>query len=672
MAKDSNSNNETPNKKNESEKAAFKQGDIFVDIPELKNKMPLEITNNEKTVIDYNNKTQMIGETPNLDENPAVVKEPEEQIKPLLPEESEEPLKLVLPEEPEEKVKPLLPEESEEPLKPLLPEESEEPLKPVLPEEPEEKVNIQSVIFTLDKPIYIEIHKANLSQYISSGIIVPTKYITQKAFSDPQSFEPSAIILSNGLFSINESELLLIEISSNALDNLLLTKTLSYALYSGVIPISRIINIFVVSAEIKKQIIDTSLLLDGGLLPENLFSVGLPINLNKVIYEKNNNTINNDYDEKLQQYDKILGLIAGSRNFSLLSFNQTHSFKSISDHSLYSMQAINNDIPLEIVSSDKATDYYKWLISKSCPDDKVVLKWLFNRVYDSNNFTDSDTKDFENICYKSNAFNGEERQVELIFSSLKNSLDRKKVFAEILKLQSKSSLALYVFSFLRNYGTRQNLELPRIDISHSVPSKYSEYAFATLNFFFGYKQLRNTEERINIEDKKLSDVLKSYSKPIIKFEFNSLFDYKVIDSVFNQVFHSEIKIKENDYINYHTIKDINKASEINIDGYNYFSAILYGKVFERLIKINPIDELLPLLSKLPNEISLFSEFGLCCYRMGLKMNSFSLTDLFINPDGLKKMLSFSRNSLIDALKNNKMDIVEIKNRIELSQKHKEI
>ena len=100
--------------------------------------------------------------------------------------------------------------------------------------------------------------------------------------------------------------------------------------------------------------------------------------------------------------------------------------------------------------------------------------------------------------------------------------------------------------------------------------------------------------------------------------------------------------------------------------------MLYGKHFERLIIINPLDELLPLLSKLPNDISLFSEFGLCCYRMGLKMNSVSFSELFINPSSLNKMFSYSRIALIDALKENKMDIEEIKQRISLSQKHKEI
>jgi hypothetical protein len=58
--------------------------------------------------------------------------------------------------------------------------------------------------------------------------------------------------------------------------------------------------------------------------------------------------------------------------------------------------------------------------------------------------------------------------------------------------------------------------------------------------------------------------------------------------------------------------------------------------------------------------------------MGLKMNTFIFSEVFTNPSSLKKMFSYSRNALIDALKDNKTDIDEIKQRIILSQKHKEL
>jgi len=534
------------------------------------------------------------------------------------------------------------------------------------------QTNKKSVDFILNNTIYIEVHKGNLLQYISAGVIFPSEYSNQSAFTDPQTFEPSSLLLSNGQFSNGSIEYLLIEIASNALDESLIKKVSNYALYGGVIPISRIINIYAATAEIKKKIIDDALLRDSGLFPENLISVGFPDNLSKVDYVHINNNNRIDFTEKLRQYDKILGLISGSLNFSLLSFNKTQSFKSISDQTQYSLLAINNDLIIENDSQSDIVNYYKYLISKSCPDDLLLIKWIFNRVYNDNNFTETDTNEFERLCYESKAFTGEEKQIAIIFNSLKKSLERKKVFPEILKLQSKNAMALYVFSYLRNYGTRQNPELARIDITKTSPSKYTEFAFSILNFFFGYKQLRNFEDRITIDDKKVADSRVINSKSNLKFEMNSLLDYKIIDSVFNQVFYTVIQIKANDYSKYNTLNKKIEVSNKSIEGYRYNTAIYHGKIYESIIKISPIDELLPILNKLPNDIFLLSEFGLCCYRMGLKMNPFSFSEIFINPTSLKKMFTFSKNTMIDAIKDSKMDIDEIKQRIKFSQKHNEL
>ena len=83
---------------------------------------------------------------------------------------------------------------------------------------------------------------------------------------------------------------------------------------------------------------------------------------------------------------------------------------------------------------------------------------------------------------------------------LRKSLERSKVYNEILKINSKLSLALYIFAYLRNYASFQNPEQARIDLAQVIPSKYDEYAFSALNFFFGYKQLRNFEDRLKLDE----------------------------------------------------------------------------------------------------------------------------------------------------------------------------
>ena len=520
--------------------------------------------------------------------------------------------------------------------------------------------------FDLSENIFIEVHKSNLLQYFSSGCIYPSKYSSQKAFSDPQSINENGLLISNGFVSNNKDHIL-IQMDTSAIDSTLLSISNDFGLYSGIIPISRIRKLFVQDIETKKKILDDSLIRDAGIIPETLIEVGFPSNLSKISYDEL--SINpKPLESKLKQFDKILGLIAGTRNYNLLTYNQTGKYKSIADHSLFAVQAIDESFAREIVDSGSLSDYYKWLFANSCPNDRPLLSWLFNRVYDNTNFTDTDTTEFETICYKTNSFSGEEKQVKNIFSALRKSLERKKAFTDILALQSKNSLALYVFAYLRNFGTSQNPELPRVELINSKVTKFSEYAFATLNFFFGYKQLRNSEDRLNISDETIKKVIKVPIKPNIKFELTTEFDYRIIDSVFNLVF----GIKNNDLAKYKNILVEQGSTTITIDGYDCYSTMVFGKLYQRIIKSNVLEQIMPLLNKLPNEITIFSEFGLLCHRSGLKRHFIGLEELIGNPKSILKFVFYSKGDLIDAINENKIDLEEIKQRIALSQKHKEL
>jgi len=522
------------------------------------------------------------------------------------------------------------------------------------------------ITFALSKNIFIEVHKSNLLQYFSSGCIYPSKYSSQKAFSDPQAINENGVLISNGFIS-NSKDHILIQIDASAIDLSLIFIKHDFALYSGIIPISRVRKLFVHDIETKKKTLDDSVLRDAGIIPESIIEIGFPSNLSKINYDELK--INpNSLESKLNQFDKILGLIAGTRNFNLLTYNQTGKYKSISDHTFFALQAIDETFAREIVDSGNISDYYKWLFTNSCPNDRPMLRWLFNRVYENTNFTDADTAEFESVCNKTNSFIDEEEQVKSIFSALRKSLERKKVLSDILALRSKKSLALYVFAYLRNFGTSQNPELPRLELINSKVNRFSEYAFATLNFFFGYKQLRNSEDRVKISDETIKKFFEISVKPIIKFELNTEFDYKIIDSVFNLVF----SIKNNDLSQYKNIFVEQDSAKVSIDGYDFYSSKIYGKLYQRIIKSSGLEQILPLIYKLPNEITIFSEFGLLCHRSGLKRNFIGFEELIGNPKSILKIVYYSKVDLVKAINENKIDLEEIKLRIELSQKHKEL
>ncbi|MNJ82842.1 hypothetical protein D3C87_02530 [compost metagenome] len=520
--------------------------------------------------------------------------------------------------------------------------------------------------FNLSGDLYIEVHRSNVLQYFASGCIFPSEYSSQKAFIDPQSINESGLIISNGFIS-GDQDHVLIKIINSAIDPTYLSANKTFGLYNGIISISRIHKIFVNNIDTKKKTLDDAILRDSGFIPEPLIEVGYPQNLLKISYT-DLNIKTNQWNPQLNKFDKILGLIAGSRNFNLLTYNRTGKYKSISDHTLFAVQAIDSNFAIDILDSGNLSDYYKWLFTNSCPEDRPLLRWLFNRVLENKNFTDADTDTFETICNQTNSFSNEENQVKAIFSVLRKSLERKKVLSDILTLQSKNSLALYVFAYLRIFGTSQNPELPRLELANSDVNKFSEYAFATLNFFFGYKLLRNAEDRINTAESTINEIVKVNFKPIIKFELNTEFDYRVIDLVFNLVF----GLKSHDYSELSNIFREKDFSYKTVVGYDYFSTQLYGKNYLKIIKTSVINQVLPLLNKLPNEITIFSEFGLLCHRSGLKRNLISLEELIGNPKAIMKFVYYSKTDLINAINENKIDFEEIKLRIVLSQKHNEL
>jgi len=529
-------------------------------------------------------------------------------------------------------------------------------------EEETKKVITQKSNFSLSDNLFIEVHKSNLLQYFAAGCIFPSIYSSQKAFSDPQSINENGLLISNGFIS-NDKDHILIQIDAIVIDKSLLSVNSAFGLYCGIIPISRIRKIYVNDIEIKKKTLDDSLIRDAGIIPERIIEVGFPSNLSKISFVEFSIPTNN-LESQINRFDKILGLIAGSRNFNLLTYNQTGKLKTISDHFLFAIQAIDETFGTEIVNSGHLSDYYKWLFNNSCPSDRPLLQWLFNRVYNNTNFTDSDTIEFESLCEKTNSFLGEEKQVKDIFSSLRKSLERKKAMTNILALQSKNSLALYVFAYLRNFGTNQNPELPRIELTNSRVNKFSEYAFATLNFFFGYKQLRNSEDRILISDETVKKAIKMPTKPTIKFEMTTEFDYRIIDSVFNLVF----GIKSTELVKYKNVSVDQGNTLISIEGYDCYSTLLFGKLYHRILKSDLEEQ----LKRLPNEITIFSEFGLVSHRLGLKRYLIGLEELIGNPKSILRFVYYSKSELIDAIRANKIDAEEIKLRIALSQKHNEL
>ncbi|NBV09272.1 MAG: hypothetical protein EBS09_09255 [Flavobacteriia bacterium] len=531
--------------------------------------------------------------------------------------------------------------------------------------------------FDFKKPLYIEIHRGNIFHYFASGLITPSKYISNRAFPDLQSIQNDALLVGNGCSNSESEDLVLLEIQISESEKNAFVVSDNFAFLFQPLPTSRIKNIYVKNESVRSTILSDSLVFDGGYIPENLIKVVLPIKLEKNKYDTSENTVLDklDYTTKVNKFDRTLGLLAFIRNYNLLLSDKTNSYKTLPNHFFYAVQAIDSTFGADIVPNNIISEFYSWLFNDNCPQDKQLLKWLFERLYVFNNFNDSDTKEFESIFNRNSNDLENEKTIRQVFFGLTKNMERKSVLETIESIKSKSALPLYLFSFLRNYANLNSIEIARRDITSVYSPQYGEYAFALLGYFIGYKNLRNSDERISNTNSILKLLGNVPAKPPIKFQHATEFDYLIIELVFNHSFYgksSPINLSSLSIENISTEKK--SINSLENSEYRIRETLLHGKLYQTVSPSDPLADILSLLSKLPKDIPLLSEFGWYCYKLGIKMKPFSLSDVDFSIKSILKIVGYSKDDLIFFIESNRkrIDVEELKTRINLSQKSKEL
>jgi hypothetical protein len=405
--------------------------------------------------------------------------------------------------------------------------------------------NLNNKSFDISGGIYFEIHRGNIFNYFSSALIAPAKYYQRRAFDDLQSLASDFLLLANGSSVDLDDNIILIQLSltDEELKSVKIEGSIGY--FDLPIPITRVIKIITANEKIKKSIINDAILFSGGFIPESLFYISQTPRhyfLTKTELVKKDAL---DLRIKTKRFDRILGLFAFLRNYSLLVADKTKPYKSLPDHFFYAMQAIDNKFGNEIVQRHSIHEFYSFLFNENTPEDKQLLKWIFNRITVDDNFHDDDIYEFEKVFLLTKDESMSTEQVKHIFNSLKQNLERKGVLSIIEISKSRSMLPLYIFGYLRNYANLNNIEVARKDLPNVYSALFGEYAFALLGYYYGYSVLKNTDERLSFKNPAISYFKLADKKVAIKFELKSEFERKVIDLVYHKVFGGKIGEIEN-------------------------------------------------------------------------------------------------------------------------------
>ncbi|MCX2485703.1 hypothetical protein [Pedobacter sp. MR2016-24] len=532
--------------------------------------------------------------------------------------------------------------------------------------------------FDPDKPIYLEIHRANIYHYFSRGMLLPSCYFSNRAFSDLQSVDSHQLILANSA-STGDTEMVLMEVLLQAQQLSQLSLNGRIALMDFPLPITNVKTIITRDEKVKATILSDAGLFDGGFIPENLISIA-QVQVGKLDFENLKSSKKaEDYSRRIDKFDRILGLLAYIKNYSYLTSSSTGIYKSIADHFFLAMQAIEPAFGSSIVSNPNLSEFYSFLFNENCPDDKPLLKWLFSRIQTDENFNDRDVKEFMGILANIKDEAIPQDRLREVNSNLRDAIKRKTAIrlVEGITAKSTSILPLYIFAYLRNYAQQSNLLIARRDITGQHSSAYGEYAFGLLGYFYGYAAQSNSEERLSTISAAAAQAVTVKRKPEIKFRDNT-FDRAVIDIVFNYVFPIAITNQENlngVLIEEKHMNSADREKEIAIRIVEILSET-YEMIQVKSI-VSELDTLIAQISKAEVWIRYHSELGFLCQKL-LMVPEFSANAARrLLSQGLTEALTelrFSKAELIEKLKQPTMKIKteELRIRISLARENKEL
>ncbi|WP_307290131.1 hypothetical protein [Pedobacter agri] len=506
--------------------------------------------------------------------------------------------------------------------------------------------------FDATVPVYFQIHANNIYSYFSSALISP-RYEENSSFADIQSANPCRLTLSNGFVGSVQERTILLQLELNSDEVASLEISGGVAMFDKPLPISRVKGILVAQRELVYEIVSTAAVGDGGIIPERLFGYFkgkhflLPLPAANVKSE--------DAPQSILLFDKILGALTFLKNYSILLGNRTSSIKTLPDHFLVATKVLNQNYSWK-VEDDRISNFFKILFGMNA-NDQPQLQWLVKRMLKSENFTDNDVFLFADfIASTKEEFYDEARDM---FNGLMKSLERKNVIREIPQLKSNDKFYLYLFAILRQYGNinTEDKSISRADLPQLVFPGYGEYTFASLGFFYGYKNLRNYEDRLKLKDPVFEQLFVKDKRLPLKFSLDTAFELSLVEAVYQYVFNGKTRTIISDYRGFPQLSVELIRRPQNIEGrYVFDGMVVNGKAINKLIRKNGHDRLEQLLQHV-QDIPAITVIGSRCYRNNLPIHSIAINQ--IGKVETKSVFFFKKEDLLTAVKSGVLQSDEV-------------
>ncbi len=369
------------------------------------------------------------------------------------------------------------------------------------------------------KTLFVPIKSQNLAFYYSRGLILPANNIENRT-EDIQNQFLNGILLTEIKWT-DETDCCLEIVLDNFNPNKI---SQNFYIINKPIPISRICSIYFKNKKQKETTL-WNINNSTAFIPENI--VKIETNPVEKIILKNEfeniqevKFVSTEYNEKIKEFDKILGGLAFMKfgGSSSMNYSQNY-FVVLSDlNKIFENEIFRTNTSFNLKLKGILTNESVWT---------VLLQHLQNEI----------TKDYVKKL-------AEEKNVKL----------EQNYILEFNKLDLTNSEAriIYYLSIIATYGTGKQNKIEDLvyDLSINKIEHNKEIVSLLFGMYEGYKILRHSINNMNI-----------------KFELNSKLDFYTIESVYQFVFN---KIKDNskfEYIDNWCPKFINNINEDDFETY---------------------------------------------------------------------------------------------------------
>lgn len=474
--------------------------------------------------------------------------------------------------------------------------------------DPEVNVKPTTTIKTTTKEnLYLHLQSSNLSNYFTFGYFYPLALEESEIYKNENrakdilsAFEEYIVVAKTPINTFENSDVLVELVLNGVQLNEFESSELFYV--AEPIPVSRVKSIYFKSATAKETFLSSVKTFPDSFIPSSICEIltgeneqPVEIDLDKVKLPKNENLAG--WKDKLELFDKVLGLFAFIKNTSIFYAERENKFENYSSGFFSTLNLINPINRLTIYRENvylRPLLHYRNLEINSA--QRVIFKSVIERVYANKSFDlKTAIEILENSISNENYKNGEltdiKEQIDLFKQLDKLTVSYKELLQKevIRKNQNLPALALLFLSKFpnksRQHTDKQAVRNAFIQNEFAAPLNIAEYILGFLGLYYGYKSMIKEDTNLKFSDNTFEHL--AANSQSIKFKLESYFERFIVESAFQFVVQQKVLNETFDFLNWSgEISDSKPTSIAPNFQFEYFdkSTYLMGQTILSIVR----------------------------------------------------------------------------------------